>query len=464
MLGLLFVQAAKSRGREDSQMKMILPVEADGSALIGIMDKLEERMQKARSDLESRLSQSRRDLESRLSKSIAANQVTLASLQSVVESLQSSVESCQSSIKNLRVELSKCKKSKLDPCLNRAKGGKATALSQHDSHSASSGFDGPRKYWHSAKGMPQWLMYELKDPLPIDKISWKTRYQTDNHYMSIHNRDCPKSFVFEGSNDAKTFTPLLTVKDLDVDTQCKPKHMMTEYFHNNKLFKYYRFKVTDVKGRKNGNKWAVISDLQLFGNGKLDPVCLNRAKGGKPTALSHHYSDSNFASDGFDGPGEYWHSAEGMPQWLMYELKDPSPINKISWKTRHETYLDNAPRDCPKSFVFEGSNDAKTFTPLLTVKDLDVDTLCKPNRTMTECFHNNKLFKYYRFYVNDVKGRENGNKWTVISDLQFFGNNDNNECESYPCQNGATCNNNHKCKCKARFTEANCETAVTERV
>jgi len=270
MLGLLFVQAAKSRGREDSQMKMILPVEADGSALIGIMDKLEERMQKARSDLESRLSQSRRDLESRLSKSIAANQVTLASLQSVVDSLQSSVESCQSSLENLRVDLSKCKPSKLDPCLNRAKGGNATALSQHDSDSALSGFDGPGKYWHSAEGMPQWLMYELKDPLPIDKISWKTRYQTDDHYMSIHTRDCPKSFIFEGSNDAKTFTPLLIVKDLDILTECKPKRTMTKCFHNNKLFKYYRLKVTDVDGRKNGKKWAVISDLQFFGNNDND--------------------------------------------------------------------------------------------------------------------------------------------------------------------------------------------------
>jgi len=164
-----------------------------------------------------------------------------------------------------------CETGKLDPCLNRAKGGKATALSQHDSNnSASSGFDGPGKYWHSAEGMPQWLMYELKDPLPIDKISWKTRYQTDDHYMSIHDRDCPKSFVFEGSNDAKTFTPLLSVKDLDVHTECKPKRTMTKCFHNNKLFKYYRFTVTDVKGRTNGKKWAVISDLQFFSDNDND--------------------------------------------------------------------------------------------------------------------------------------------------------------------------------------------------
>ena len=107
-------------------------------------------------------------------------------------------------------------------------------------------------------------MYELKDPLPIIKISWRTRPQRGNAA-----KDCPKSFVFEGSNDAKTFTPLLTIENLDVDTQCKPEHTMTKYFPNDKLFKYYRFKVNDVKGRENGDKWAVISNLQFFGYGEF---------------------------------------------------------------------------------------------------------------------------------------------------------------------------------------------------
>jgi len=152
--------------------------------------------------------------------------------------------------------------------INRATGGNPSAYSFSSAgYSAASAFAGPRKYWHSAEGMPQWLMYELKDPFPISKISWKTRYQTEDHYMLIHNRDCPKSFVFEGSMDANTFTPLLTVEDLDVDTECIPEHEMTKSFPNEELFKYYRFYVMDVRGRTTGPKYAVISDLQFFGHG-----------------------------------------------------------------------------------------------------------------------------------------------------------------------------------------------------
>ena len=83
--------------------------------------------------------------------------------------------------------------------------------------------------------------------------------------------DCPKSFLFEGSNDAKTFTPLLTVEDFDVETQCKPGRTMTKSFPNEKLFIYYRFKVMDVKGRRRGTlKHALISDLQFFAiNGRF---------------------------------------------------------------------------------------------------------------------------------------------------------------------------------------------------
>jgi len=74
--------------------------------------------------------------------------------------------------------------------------------------------------------------------------------------------DCPRSYKIEGSNDGSNFHTLLSVKG----QACPVKGRITQIIDNQRAFKFFRFTVVDVLGRKNGNKFGVIRDLKLFGN------------------------------------------------------------------------------------------------------------------------------------------------------------------------------------------------------
>ena len=113
-----------------------------------------------------------------------------------------------------------------------------------------------------------------------------------------------------------------------------------------------------------------------------------------------------------------------MPQWLLYELVDPAAICKISFLPRMDNSAGNVPKDCPRSYKFEGSNDAVNFETILSVTNQDP---CVAGAILTKTFSNSKAFKYYRFMVLDVPGRENA-KYAILRDLRFFGNDDAIPC------------------------------------
>jgi len=164
------------------------------------------------------------------------------------------------------------------------------------------------------------------------------------------------------------------------------------------------------------------------------PQCkgeLNRAEGGKAYAKSE--ADTKTAAMAFKGSinsgEEEWHSTDGeMPQWLLYELKEPLPVCKFSFRPRNKNLGYNRVRDCPKSYRFEGSNDNVTFTPLFTMVDENISAVCYSGETIAQFIPENKVepFKFYRFFVVDVKGRGNGNKYATFGNLQFFSFNDAN--------------------------------------
>ena len=104
-----------------------------------------------------------------------------------------------------------------------------------------------------------------------------------------------------------------------------------------------------------------------------------------------------------------------MPQWLMYELKDPLPICKISFFPRSDRH---AQSDTPKSYKFEGSYDGITFEMIFSLDD----QVGSPGTIMTKSFANEKSFKFYRLMFLEVPGRSNGNKFVVLADVNFFGN------------------------------------------
>ena len=107
--------------------------------------------------------------------------------------------------------------------------------------------------------MPQWLQYELVDPVAICGISFLPRL--DNSAGNV-KRDCPKSYKFQGSNDGLTFETLLFVED----QVCVPGATISKSFNNINEYKFYRFLVLEVPGRTNGHHFAIMRELRFFGN------------------------------------------------------------------------------------------------------------------------------------------------------------------------------------------------------
>jgi len=161
-----------------------------------------------------------------------------------------------------------CEKSKLDRVPGTGyywKNGNPTAKSSDITHPKDA-FRGPRDYWQSSKGMPQWIQFEFIEPLIICKISWRPRIKSTDRREPTY---CPKSFYIAGSNNTKSFKPLFVAKDIDVYKYCPPGENVTIQFPNDLIFKYYRVLITDVEDVRFGTesqdqKFAKISELKLF--------------------------------------------------------------------------------------------------------------------------------------------------------------------------------------------------------
>jgi len=161
---------------------------------------------------------------------------------------------------------------------------------------------------------------------------------------------------------------------------------------------------------------------------------LNRARKGQGTArASTYYSDGNKAIHAFSGPKRWWHSKrkkgeKDMPQYIVFTLDEPTVICRISWGFRKGKK--NAPKDCPRKLFIFGSNNSKSWSrQLYHMNWLDVNKFCVPGKNITKYFPNKDIFKEYTIQINDVKGRSKTKKYAVLSDVQFFGPNDNEKPE-----------------------------------
>ena len=133
-----------------------------------------------------------------------------------------------------------------------------------------------------------------------------------------------------------------------------------------------------------------------------------------------------FTSISDAGPKKWWHSKKGMPQWVVFKLKEPTVICRISWG--FGSRKKNAAKDCPRKVFVYGSNNSKSWaTQLYHMNWLDVNKFCVPGKNITKYFPNKEIFKEYSIQINDVKGRSRTKKYAVLSDVQFFGPNGESE-------------------------------------
>jgi len=130
---------------------------------------------------------------------------------------------------------------------------------------------------------------------------------------------------------------------------------MTKSFPNEELFKYYRFYVTDVRGRTTGSKYAVISDLQFFGrDGPYmigDGICADRYESDilpcclRAWRLTEKYENgeiSNYEYPQSNNKGFYSGAVAGLPSFMQGEgicagIRAELPCCLGAWKV-YEKY------------------------------------------------------------------------------------------------------------------------------
>jgi len=283
--------------------------------------------------------------------------------------------------------------------------GSAGASSQYDSdHNANRAFQSAQSVhtapWANAESdkFPVMVWNRLPDKVRVASLSFSSRSQSKNLDQS------PTDFELVGSDNCDDWTSISSFQTQF--TKVSEVQSWDVAVDERKAFRCVGIKVNKV----GSGRFAAIQGLKMYAESVT--TCNVAVKGGKASA-STTYPGSSTAASAFNG--KKWHSGNGVPQWLMYELKDPLPICKISFFPRSDRH---AQSDTPKSYKFEGSYDGITFE---TIFSLD-DQVGSPGTIMTKSFANKNFFKFYRLMFLEVPGRSNGNKFVVLVDVNFFGN------------------------------------------
>ncbi|CAL4065653.1 unnamed protein product, partial [Meganyctiphanes norvegica] len=142
-------------------------------------------------------------------------------------------------------------------------GGKAGATSFYgDCCTPAKGFHGPE--WHSGKStLPQALWFHFDQPIKVVLYSFNSR-PTDQVNLKA---DGPSKYAFFGSNstDCSDQSSWVVLKEDTSGTPFSVKYASrTEYVNHPDVYSCYGFKVIDVPGRYNGDKWAIITGVRFF--------------------------------------------------------------------------------------------------------------------------------------------------------------------------------------------------------
>ena len=112
------------------------------------------------------------------------------------------------------------------------------------------------------------------------------------------------------------------------------------------------------------------------------------------SASSQHQDYSPSYLLGALGPA--WHAEWPLkyPQWVQFSLSSPEVFSMLS--IRAQADKKTFPERAPRTFIFQGSHDEKSWTDLLDVKDAGF-TSERVWRTFK--FDNNTRYNFYRIYI-----------------------------------------------------------------
>jgi len=141
-------------------------------------------------------------------------------------------------------------------------GAEVTASSTLNS-SPEDAFKGPTYRWHSQNGMPQSIVYGFKTKRTICSLSFLGRLDSGGY--KFVDKDCPRSWKLEGSDDGANWVNLLNVP---AEVTCEQNVRITRAIPIPKPFRMYKFETSKVDGRYLGTKYekhyVTIRDVRMF--------------------------------------------------------------------------------------------------------------------------------------------------------------------------------------------------------
>ena len=222
-----------------------------------------------------------------------------------------------------------------------------------NTYRAKNAFDGDRTtYWHSdaAGSMPQWFAVDMQGFKRIGGFTWVNR--TDPAQTAL-----PKHVKIETSINGTEWTQVLDIPEVE-----QSRVMQVLPLGRSVVAKFFRVTVL--------SNWADAPYTYLA---EVD-IYSGDAPSGETDWAKHLWEIIDFSSawntvarNAIDGDkNTVWHtepndvSKNGMPQWLIIDMKKSFMINGILLWNRQEDH------GCePKEIVFEVSDDLENWTVLL---------------------------------------------------------------------------------------------------
>ena len=309
-------------------------------------------------------------------------------------------------------------------------------------------FDGDTTtYWTTANnvGNGSWLRYQFPEAKCIKAITINTRI--------VNSLQMLRSYKIQGSNDATTWVDLL---EDSLDNKDYGKILRT--FDNSNSYLYYQLLATsdsycisstfphgnislmelqfyeDVDIVKDQDAMSLIGKYDYCSNAllsnatwaeaigkseyfeevlnvKVPKMTSNTTPVGEASASSvfgNYQPYYAFSGEGDTSTEHRWFSNAGMPQWLQYRFDNPVVVNCIR--------LLSSNVGGPKTSKIQGSNNGVDWDDLCDVPN------CSSAQTWYDVQFNNKnSYQYYRIYITSSEYMSNGEYYTIIQTLQFYG-------------------------------------------
>ncbi len=202
---------------------------------------------------------------------------------------------------------------------------------------------------HSSASYPQWVTFDLGQPLRLDKVRIMGRNKS-----GYYDRG-PKQFEIQGSNDNSSWAVLNTLTANDTYKSLTYKRFRLTPIK----YRYYKIEIFGTEG---GDGYSSIGRV-LYG---LNNVIVTTSLNTKVTASSFYSSNpatNLIKSDNPQNGDDAWASSTPtLPQWIIHDFGIATAIDQVRMIPQISPHTQRG----PKIFRILGSNDGAIWD---TIKD-----------------------------------------------------------------------------------------------